>query len=147
MEQTESDVKKEIGRICRIFLEISLESYKCFTSLSQYLTTKGSQNSKTFTTDPSGLLAWLKSVTKFGRVVRKHVQDGRCSLLNYLCEPDCLEIINVLHKEKLEKKSQLVSELEAMVQGVLDLSLVKTLEMEGWINKSKSRSKTYQRGQ
>jgi hypothetical protein len=139
MEQVEQDVKKEIGKICRTFLEISLESYKCFTAVNSYLTTRGSKNSKSFAADPQGLLGWLKSISKFSRAVKNHIREGRMRLLSYLAEEECFNNINELHKQKLETKSQLVSELDIMVQGVLDLSLVKTLDKEDWVGKTKSR--------
>ena len=127
MENVEVSVKKEINRICRAFLEISIEGYTCFNEMVNLLLKTGSESSKSFIMSPDtdGLLKWLRGVTEFGKYVRKHIQDGRLSLLNFLNEQIIFNTISSMQKKKYDSKSEMVIQIEEMIQGVFDLSLIK----------------------
>src|SRR3990167_7816724 len=70
----------------------------------------------------------LKGVTEFVRAVKKHMQEGRLSLLNYMGEEESFQKMVTLHKFKFEKKSQLITELDSMIKSILDLTTLKTGE-------------------
>lgn len=124
-EQSTDTVKKEVSKISRAILELSLESYRCFTEMQNLLSSSKSDQSKGFAQDQLGLLSWLKGVTEFIRAVKKHMQEGRMSLLNYLGEEEAFQKMATLHKHKFEKKSQLIGELDFMIKSILELNTLK----------------------
>lgn len=115
---------KEIGRISRNFIELSIESHKCLTFIAQYLEKEGSEKSKKFMRDDDGFRKWLGSLTDFSKFVKKHVQEGRLSLLNYLGEENGFYELKEKQKKRFDKKSVLLSELETMLQAVFNLKPV-----------------------
>jgi hypothetical protein len=120
-EKTKKAISKEIGRISRTFLEISIENYRCLTSCVDFLTKKGSSKSQEFIREAGGLLQWLSSITEFSKYVKKHVQDGRLALMNYLGEKQAFVFLNELQSKRLDKKSTLLTQLDLMLQGILEL--------------------------
>jgi len=114
-------LSKEIGRISRNFLELSIESFKMLNFVANYLEYEGSEKSKRFIRDEEGFKKWLISLTDFSKFIRKHIQDGRLSLLNYLGEEKAFYELKEKQNKKIDKKSLLLAELDTMLQSVFNL--------------------------
>ena len=119
-----SALSKEVGRISRNFLEISIENFKFVNFMVYNLQNQGSDKSKKFIEEESGFKKWLASLTDFSKFVRKHIQDGRLSLLNYLGEEKAFYELKESQSKKIDKKSLLLSELDSMLQSIFSLKQV-----------------------
>lgn len=115
---------KEIGRISRNFLELSIENFKFLNFMAQYLVNEGTEKSKRFMQDENGFKKWLLSIADFSKFTRKHIQDGRLSLLNYLGEEKAFYELKEIQNNKIDKKSLLLSELDSMLQAIFNLKQV-----------------------
>jgi hypothetical protein len=119
-----SSLFKEIGRISRNFLELSIENFKFLNFMAQYLKNEGTEKSKKFMQDENGFKKWLLSIADFSKFTRKHIQDGRLSLLNYLGEEKAFYDLKEIQNNKIDKKSLLLSELDSMLQAIFNLKQV-----------------------
>lgn len=119
-----SSLFKEIGRISRNFLELSIENFKFLNFMAQYLENEGTEKSKKFMQDENGFKKWLLSIADFSKFTRKHIQDGRLSLLNYLGEEKAFYDLKEIQNNKIDKKSLLLSELDSMLQAIFNLKQV-----------------------
>ncbi len=138
MDGLESTVVKEIGRICRGFLEIAIESFKCFNELAVVLNKSSNPKSKVYAQQPDGLTKWLKGVNDFCKGVKGHLQEGRNTLLKQMNEIEALQSMNELHKHKVERKSQIIDQLDVMLRSILELKPVPHEDSELSIAKSRS---------
>jgi hypothetical protein len=112
---------KQIGRISRSFLETAVESYRCLSACIEYLAKKGTNTSQDFLYNSTGMLEWLNTVLDFSRQTRKHVQEGRLALMNFLGEKQGFAYLSDLQNKRIDKKSVLLSQLDEMLQAVFEL--------------------------
>lgn len=112
---------KQIGRISRSFLETAVESYRCLSACIDYLSTKGTIKSQDFLYNSAGMLEWLNTVLDFSKQTRRHVQEGRLALMNFLGEKQGFTYLNDLQNKRTDKKSVLLSQLDEMLQAVYEL--------------------------
>ena len=125
MDRYEEESRKEVRRICRSFLELSIESYSSFNAMIEHVFRSGNEDAQAFARKPSeGLLQWLRGVTDFIRYVRKHIQDGRLNLVTYLREPVLAQTVADIHRKRCETKTELFTKIEDMLKGIFDLTPV-----------------------
>lgn len=131
MDQFEEEARKEVRRICRSFLELSIESYKSFNAMIDHIYYTSNQEAQAFARKPNeGLVQWLRGVTDFIRYVRKHIQDGRVNLVTFIKEPSLLQTVTNIHKKRCETKTELFTKIEEMLKGIFDLTPVAQQKVE-----------------
>lgn len=131
MDQFEEDARREVKRICRAFLELSIESYKCFNQMIDHIFGRGNEEAQAFARKSNeGLVQWLRGVAEFTRYVKRHIQDGRVNLLAFIKEAELLDTVSSMHKKRYETKTELLSQIEEMVKGVFDLTPVTQRQAE-----------------
>lgn len=120
-ETNRKAVAKEITRVSRYFLEMAVENYRCLTFCTDYLATQGAPKSQEFLAESSGMLEWLGSIHNFSKSIKKHLQEGRLALMNFLGEKQGYAQLSELQTKRIDKKSVLLSQLDEMLQAVFEL--------------------------